>query len=202
MENLKFGTTFALNSLDDKSDSDTQHKEIKYAMRRDNRHHRRSRKFQSVNENSLYRNHIYLLNALRAAQQNRAVRKELLEWFRRNEDELEIMAPFLMQEYYKAIPGRRSYRYETESSASPEDPTQRKAAETQFTNSSVKTLEQKTREAPPPDSAQTATHLVIHRFLPETNSWSATPTHVLLSYLPLYSPQPVGPTPGRGPGTY
>ena len=133
-------------------------------MRRDNRHHRRSRKFRSVNEYSLYTNRIYLLNALRATQKNRAVRKELLEWFRRNEDELEIMAPFLMQEYYKAIPGRRSYRYETESSASPEDPTQRKAAETQFTNSSVKTLEQKTREAPPPDSAQTATHLVVQHF--------------------------------------
>ncbi len=133
-------------------------------MRREHRHRRRSRKFRSVNEYSLYRNRIYLLNALRVAQQNRTVRKELLEWFRRNEDELEITVPFLMQEYYKAIPGRRSYRYETESSSSPEDPAQRKAAETQFINSSVKTLEQKTREAPPPDATQTATHLVIQRF--------------------------------------
>ena len=49
-------------------------------------------------------------------------------------------------------------------SLSSEDPAQRKVAETQFINSSVKTLEQKTREAPPPDSAQTATHLVIQRF--------------------------------------
>ena len=98
-------------------------------MRREHRHRRRSRKFLSVNEYSLYRNRIYLLNALRAAQQNRTMRKELLEWFRRNEDELEITVPFLRQEYYKAIPGRRSYRYETESSSSPEDPAQRKAAE-------------------------------------------------------------------------
>ncbi len=133
-------------------------------MRRDSRRHRHLRQFRSVNEYSLYRNRIYLLNALRAAQQNRTVRKEILEWFRRNEDELEITAPFLMQNYYKAIPGRRSYRYETESSASPEDPAQRKAVETRFINSSVKILEEKTREAPPPDSVQTATHLVIQHF--------------------------------------
>ncbi len=117
-----------------------------------------------MNEYSLYTNRIYLQNALRAAQQNRTVRKELLEWFRRNEDKLEITVPFLMQEYYKAIPERRSYQYETESSSSPEDPAQRKAAETRFINASVKTLEQKTREAPPPDATQTATHLVIQRF--------------------------------------
>ncbi len=133
-------------------------------MRRDSRRHRHLRQFRSVNEYSLYRNRIYLLNAIRAAQQNRTVRKEILEWFRRNEDELEITAPFLMQDYYKAIPGRRSYRYETESSASPEDPAQRKAVETRFINSSVKILEEKTREAPPPDSVQTATHLVIQHF--------------------------------------
>ena len=112
---------------------------------------------------SLYRNRIYLLNALRAAQQNRTVRKELLEWFRRNEDELEIMDAFLMQEYNKTIKEQSPRLFMTESLSS-EDPDQRKAAETQFINASVKTLEQKTREAPPPDSAQTATHLVIQRF--------------------------------------
>ena len=133
-------------------------------MRREHRHHRRSRKFLSVNEYSLYRNRIYLLNTLRAAQQNRTVRKELLEWFRRNEDELEIMDAFLMQEYYKAIPGRRSYRYETESSSSPEDPAQRKAAETQFMNASVKILNEKTRKAPSPSPIQTAAHLVVQHF--------------------------------------
>ena len=133
-------------------------------MRREHRHRRRSRKFRSLNEYSLYRNRIYLLNALRVAQQNRAVRKALLEWFRRNEDELEITAPFLLQEHDKSIPEQRSYRCETEASSSPEDSAQRKAAETQFINSSVKTLAQKTCEAPPPDSAQTATHLVTQRF--------------------------------------
>lgn len=122
-------------------------------MRRNNRHHRRSRKFGSANEYSLYRNRIYLLNALRVAQQNRAVRKELLNWFRRYEEELEIIAPFLMQEYNKAIKGQTT-----------EDPAQRKAAETRFIDSLVKTLKQKTREAPPPDAAQKATHLVIQRF--------------------------------------
>ena len=132
-------------------------------MRRDSRHRRRSRKFQSVNEYSLYTTRIYLLNVLCTAQQNRAVRKELLEWFRRNEDELEIIAPFLMQEYNKTIKEQRPRLFMAESLSS-EDPAQRKVAETQFINSSVKTLEQKTREAPPPDSAQTATHLVIQRF--------------------------------------
>ena len=110
-------------------------------MRREHRHRRRLRKFRSVNEYSLYRNRIYLLNALRVAQQNRTVRKELLEWFKRNEVELEITVPFLMQEYY-ATPERRSYRYETESSSSPENPAQRKASETQFINSSVKILKE------------------------------------------------------------
>ena len=132
-------------------------------MRRDSRHRRHLRKFRSVNEYSLYRNRIYLLNVLCAAQQNRAVQKELLEWFRRNEDELEIIAPFLMQEYNKTIKEQRPRPFMAESLSS-EDPAQRKVAETQFINSSVKTLEQKTREAPPPDSAQTATHLVIQRF--------------------------------------
>ena len=122
-------------------------------MRRDNRHHRRSRKFRSVNEYSLYRNRIYLLNAIRAAQQNPAVRKELLEWYRRNEEELESMDAFLMQEYNKAIKGQTT-----------KDPAQRKASETRFIDSLVKTLEQKTREAPPPSLFQTATHLVIQRF--------------------------------------
>lgn len=133
-------------------------------MRRDNRHHRRSRKFGSANEYSLYRNRIYLLNALRAAQQNRALRKELLNWFRRYEDELEIMAPFLMQEYNKTIKEQSPRLFMTESSSSPEDPAQRKATETRFIDSLVKTLKQKTREAPPPDAAQKATHLVIQRF--------------------------------------
>lgn len=119
-------------------------------MRRDRRC---SRKFGSTNEYSLYRNRIYLLNALRAAQQNRALRKELLNWFRRYEEELEIIAPFLLQEYNKAIKGQTT-----------EDPAQRKAAETRFIDSLVKTLKQKTREAPPPDAAQKATHLVIQRF--------------------------------------
>ncbi len=132
-------------------------------MKREHRHRRCSGKFGSVNEYSLYRNRIYLLNALRAAQQNRTVRKELLEWFRRNEGELEIMDAFLMQEYNKTIKEQSPRLFMTESLSS-EDPDQRKAAETLFINSSVKTLEQKTREAPPPDSAQTATHLVIQRF--------------------------------------
>lgn len=114
-------------------------------MRREHRHHRRSRKFRPVNEYSLYRNRIYLLNTLRAAQQNRTVRKELLEWFRRNEDELEIMDAFLMQEYNKTIKEQSPRLFMTESLSS-EDPAQRKAAETQFINASVKTLEQKTRE--------------------------------------------------------
>ena len=78
-------------------------------MRRDSRHHRRLRNFRSVNEYSLYRNHIYLLNALRAAQHNRAVRKDLLDWFRRYEEELEELEEldaFLMQEYNNAIKGQ------------------------------------------------------------------------------------------------
>ncbi|MYB56547.1 MAG: AAA family ATPase [Gemmatimonadetes bacterium] len=122
-------------------------------MRRNNRHHRRSRTFRSTNEYSLYRNRIYLLNALCAAQQNPAVRKELLDWFRIYEEELESLDAFLTQEYNKAIKGQTT-----------EDPTLRKAAETQFTNSLVKTLEEKTREAPPPSPFQTATHLIIQRF--------------------------------------
>lgn len=119
-------------------------------MRRDRR---RSRTFRSTNEYSLYRNHIYLLNTLRAAQQNRAVRKELLNWFRRYEEELESMDAFLTQEYNKAIKEQTT-----------EDLAQRKAAEIRFINSSVKILEEKTREAPPPDSTQTATYLIIQRF--------------------------------------
>ena len=132
-------------------------------MRRDSRHHRRLRKFQSVNENSLYRNHIYLLNALRAAQQNRAVRKELLEWFRRNEDELEIMAPFLMQEYNKTIKGQSPRLFMAESLSS-EDPAQRKVVVAEFINSAIKILEQKTRKAPPPSPIQIATRFVIQHF--------------------------------------
>ena len=54
-----------------------------------------------MNEYSLHRNRIYLLNATRAAQKNRAVRKELLDWFRRYEEELESMDAFLMQEHNK-----------------------------------------------------------------------------------------------------
>ncbi len=130
----------------------TVSKEIKHAMRRDSRHHRHLRQFRSVNEYSLYRSRIYLLNAIRAAQQNPAVRKELLEWYRRNEEELESMDAFLMQEY-KAIKGQT-----IETSA------QRKAAEIRFINSSVKILEEKTREAPPPTPFQTAIHLIIQRF--------------------------------------
>ena len=122
-------------------------------MRRDHRHHRHLRQFRSVNEYSLYRNRIYLLNAIRAAQQNPAVRKELLEWYRRNEEELESMDAFLMQEYNKTISGQTI-----------KDPAQRKAAETRFINSSVKILEEKTREVPPPTPIQTAIHLVIQRF--------------------------------------
>ena len=122
-------------------------------MSRKHKHRRRSRKFLSVNEYSLYRNRIYLLNAIRAAQQNRAVRKELLDWFSRsrNEGELEITAPFLLQEYHKAISGQTA-----------EDLTQQKV--TRFLNTSVKILEEKTREAPPPSPTQTAIHLVIQRF--------------------------------------
>ena len=56
-------------------------------MRRDRRH---SRTFRSTNEYSLYRNRIYLLNALCAAQQNSAVRKKILDWFR-YEEELESL---------------------------------------------------------------------------------------------------------------
>ena len=132
-------------------------------MRRDSRYHRRLRKFRSVNEYSLYRNRIYLLNALRTAQQNRAVREELLEWFILYEDELEIIALFLMQEYKKTIKGQRSRRYRDESLSS-EDLTRRKAVVTRFINSSVKTLEEKIRENPPPSPTQTAIHLVIQRF--------------------------------------
>ena len=132
-------------------------------MRREHRHHRRSRKFRSVNEYSLYRNRIYLLNTLRAAQQNRTVRKELLEWFRRNEDELEIMDAFLMQEYNKTIKEQSPRLFMTESLSS-EDPAQRKAAETQFINASVKILDEKTRKAPSPGPIQTAAHLVVQRF--------------------------------------
>ena len=122
-------------------------------MSRKHKHRRRSRKFLSVNEYSLYRNRIYLLNALRTAQQNRAVRKELLDWFSRsrNEGELEITVPFLLQEYHKAISGQTA-----------EDLTQQKV--TRFLNTSVKILEEKTREAPPPSPTQTAIHLVIQRF--------------------------------------
>lgn len=132
-------------------------------MRREHRHRRRSRKFRSVNEYSLYRNRIYLLNALRVAQQNRTVRKELLEWFRRNEDELEIMDAFLMQEYNKTIKEQSPRLFMTESLSS-EDPDQRKVAIVEFINSAVKILDEKTRKAPSPSPIQTATHLVIRRF--------------------------------------
>ena len=122
-------------------------------MRRDSRHHRHLKQFRSVNEYSLYRNRIYLLNAIRAAQQDPAVRKELLDWFRLYEEELESMDAFLIQEYNKAIKGQTT-----------KDLAQLKTAETRFINSLVKTLEQKTREAPPLSPFQTATHLVIQRF--------------------------------------
>ncbi len=122
-------------------------------MRRDRRHHRRSRRFLSVNEYSLYRNRIYLLNALRAAQQNRAVREHLLDWFRHYEEELEEMDAFLTQEYNKAIKGQTI-----------KDRDQRKAAIARFLNSLEKTLEKKTSEVPPPSPIQTATHLVVQRF--------------------------------------
>ena len=101
-----------------------------------------------MNEYNLYRNRIYLLNAIRAAQQNPAVRKELLEWFRRNEDELENMDALLMQEYNKTIKGQ--YSLHRTKSLSPEDLAQEKAAIAEFLNSMIKILEQKTREAPPP----------------------------------------------------
>ncbi len=120
-------------------------------MRRDHRHHRHLRQFRSVNEYSLYRNRIYLLNAIRAAQQNLAVRENLLDWFRRNKEELESMDAFLMQEYNKTISGQIV-----------KDLTQRKVAH--FLNSSVKTLKEKTRKAPTLSPIQTAVHLVIQRF--------------------------------------
>lgn len=112
---------------------------------------------------SLYTNRIYLLNALRAAQKNRAVRKELLEWFRRNEDELEIMDAFLMQEYNKTIKEQSPRLFMTESLSS-EDPAQRKVAIAEFINSAVKILDEKTRKAPSPGPIQTAAHLVVQRF--------------------------------------
>ena len=116
-----------------------------------------------MNEYNLYRNRIYLLNAIRAAQQNPTVRKEiLLEWFRRNEDELENMDALLMQEYNKTIKGQ--YSLHRTKSLSPEDLAQEKAAIAEFLNSMIKILEQKTREAPPPSPIQTAIHLVIQRF--------------------------------------
>ncbi len=112
---------------------------------------------------SLYTNRIYLLNALRAAQKNRAVRKELLEWFRRNEAELEIMDAFLMQEYNKTIKEQSPRLFMTESLSS-EDPAQRKVAIAEFINSAVKILDEKTRKAPSPGPIQTAAHLVVQRF--------------------------------------
>ncbi len=116
-----------------------------------------------MNEYNLYRNRIYLLNAIRAAQQNPTVRKEiLLEWFRRNEDELENMDALLMQEYNKTIKGQ--YSLHRTKSLSPEDLAQEKAAIAEFLNSMIKILERKTHKAPPPSPIQTAIHLVIQRF--------------------------------------
>ena len=132
-------------------------------MKKEHRHRGRSGKFRSVNEYSLYRNRIYLLNALRVAQQNRTVRKELLEWFRRNEDELEIMDAFLMQEYNKTIKEQSPRLFMTESLSS-EDPDQRKVAIAEFINSAVKILDEKTRKAPSPGPIQTAAHLVVQHF--------------------------------------
>ena len=131
-------------------------------MRRDNRHHRRSRKFRSVNEYS-HTSRIYLLNALRAAQQNRTVRKELLEWYRRNEEELENMVPFLMQEYNKTKKEQSPRLFITESLSS-EDPAQRKVAIAEFINFAVKILDEKTQKASPTSPIQTATHLVVQHF--------------------------------------
>ena len=126
-------------------------------MRRDNRHRRHLRRFRSVNEYSLHRNRIYLLNATRAAQKNRAVRKELLDWFRRYEEELESMDAFLMQEH------TRMREHNKTTKGQPKDPEQ-KAAETRFINAAVKTLDEKTQKTPPPSPIRIANSLVIQRF--------------------------------------
>ena len=104
-----------------------------------------------INEYSLYMNRIYMLNAFRAAHQNRAVRKALCHWFKIYE--LENVDAFLIQEYNKTIREQPA-----------KDLAQQKAAETRFINSSVKTLKEKTRETPSPSPIQTAIHLVIQRF--------------------------------------
>ena len=132
-------------------------------MRRDSRRHRHLRQFRSVNEYNLYRNRIYLLNAIRAAQQNPAVRNELLEWYRRNEEELESMDAFLMQEYKKTIKEQYPHRNRAESLSS-EDMAQRKTAIARFFTFAVKFLDEKTRKAPALSPIQTATHLVVQRF--------------------------------------
>ena len=104
-----------------------------------------------INEYSLYTNRIYMLNAFRAAQQNRTVRKALCHWFKIYE--LENVDAFLIQEYNKTMKEQPA-----------KDLAQQKAAEIRFINSSVKTLKEKTRETPSPSPIQTAIHLVIRRF--------------------------------------
>ena len=110
-----------------------------------------------MNEYSLHRNRIYLLNATRAAQKNRAVRKELLDWFRRYEEELESMDAFLMQEH------NRMREHNKTTQGQPKGPEQ-KAAETRFINAAVKTLDEKTQKTPPPSPIRIANSLVIQRF--------------------------------------
>ena len=117
----------------------------------------------TYDEYDLYLNHIYLLNALRAAQKNQAVENTLDVWFH-SEGRLSSkpIDPFLIQEHNKAS---KEYIKEQKKSKKRKKNNQRKDAIARFFNSSVKTLEEKTRKAPPPSCPTHKTiHLVIQCF--------------------------------------
>ena len=115
-----------------------------------------------MTEHSQYMDRIYLRNALRAAQRNRAIRKELCDWFSENEEEVEKLDASLMQAYNDSlkqyVPRRRASREE------PLDAITIQAKQTEFINRAIKILDRHTHEEPVPTPEAMATRLVVEHF--------------------------------------
>ena len=142
--------------------------QARIAARKRRRISRKKRKGLSMTERSQYSrymNRIYLRNALRAAQQNRNVRKELCDWFRNNEEEVANLDSCLAREYDRRlkekgyVPRRRDKR---ETDPLEMDAIQTKRAE--FLNGAIKILDRHTRKVPAPTPEARATRLVVEHF--------------------------------------
>ena len=119
--------------------------------------------FLSMTEHDQYMKRIYLRNALRAARQPRIIRKNLLDWFKHNEEKLEKLDGFLMREYDRLLRGyvhRRPSKQETDYLKT----LSIQAKLTEFFNCAIKILERNTREEPAPTPESMATRLVAQHF--------------------------------------